>query len=509
MKLLIWHGYLLSGTGSNVYVSQLSRQLCRQGHQVLLSCQEYSPENYDFISQAWRGNPDGSFTKIFERQTSYPGKCYFFRPHIGKILPVYVTDKYRNFIVKNFLDLDERQLNFYMDSNRRAARFILKHWNVEAILTNHALPLPATLGPLAKLFNLPMISIIHGSSIDFVASKNNRYQLLALKGLEAASTIVVMSSYSREQVANLGNILNSSKIVTVPCGVNTKLFYPQLNKPKALREFKEAIDNLPPFDKNLGYRQPDADLKSKIAKLSLLDKLVVFLGKLMGTKGVQILIAASPLILSKNSNIKLVVAGFGDLRSSLENFIAAIANGNWRRLLEIAKEVDEKAKVYPYLSSYFNGLEATDRKQIYLEAASNSCFSEQIIFTGLLDQNLSSYLLRASQLMVVPSVETEAFGMVTVEGLASGLLLLVAEHSGLSDILKEMRKAAPGIDFSIKLERDKAVDQLAKKVNFMLSLPEAKRQQIVSRLQAVSRRLYCWEVVSKKIIRLAEIAKAA
>ena len=40
MKVLIWHGYLLGGTGSNVYTRSLARAWSRLGHEVVVFSQE-------------------------------------------------------------------------------------------------------------------------------------------------------------------------------------------------------------------------------------------------------------------------------------------------------------------------------------------------------------------------------------------------------------------------------------------------------------------------------------
>ena len=40
MKVLIFHGYLLRGTGSNVYNASVATALARMGHEVHLLCQD-------------------------------------------------------------------------------------------------------------------------------------------------------------------------------------------------------------------------------------------------------------------------------------------------------------------------------------------------------------------------------------------------------------------------------------------------------------------------------------
>ena len=47
MRILLWHGYLLGGTGSNVYTRALAREWSHAGHDVTVVCQERHPERYD------------------------------------------------------------------------------------------------------------------------------------------------------------------------------------------------------------------------------------------------------------------------------------------------------------------------------------------------------------------------------------------------------------------------------------------------------------------------------
>ena len=47
MRIVLWHGYLLGGTGSNVYTRQLAREWSLAGHDVVVLSQEPQPERYD------------------------------------------------------------------------------------------------------------------------------------------------------------------------------------------------------------------------------------------------------------------------------------------------------------------------------------------------------------------------------------------------------------------------------------------------------------------------------
>ena len=81
MKILFWHGYLLGGTGSNVYTRALAREWSLAGHEVVLFSQERHPELYDV------------------------GAAELVRPEIGGILPVFVLDQYEGLDARLLPDL--------------------------------------------------------------------------------------------------------------------------------------------------------------------------------------------------------------------------------------------------------------------------------------------------------------------------------------------------------------------------------------------------------------------
>ena len=83
MRILVFHGYMLRGTGSNIYNVNLARALAKLGHEVHLLCQD--------------------------RETKIEG-VEIHNPDIGGLLPVYVKDPYEGFEVKAFPELTEAEL---------------------------------------------------------------------------------------------------------------------------------------------------------------------------------------------------------------------------------------------------------------------------------------------------------------------------------------------------------------------------------------------------------------
>ena len=91
MRILLWHGYLLGGTGSNVYTRALAREWRRAGHDVVVFCQEGHPEEYDV------------------------GGAEVVRPDIGGLLPVFVLDRYEGLDAKLLPDFTRAERERYVE----------------------------------------------------------------------------------------------------------------------------------------------------------------------------------------------------------------------------------------------------------------------------------------------------------------------------------------------------------------------------------------------------------
>src|SRR3990170_2767927 len=87
----VLHGYSLEGSGSNLWTQYMAKAWCRGGRSLHLICQDKTPEKYDFVSEAYLHQVDGSPIRLFARETAYPGKCILHRPELNRAIPVYVA----------------------------------------------------------------------------------------------------------------------------------------------------------------------------------------------------------------------------------------------------------------------------------------------------------------------------------------------------------------------------------------------------------------------------------
>ena len=85
MRVLIFHGYLLGGTGSNVYNAALGEALVRNGHELHLLCQDRAPLALDWVDAA--GDWDGGSLELTVRRE--PPRATVYRPDIGGLTLAY------------------------------------------------------------------------------------------------------------------------------------------------------------------------------------------------------------------------------------------------------------------------------------------------------------------------------------------------------------------------------------------------------------------------------------
>ncbi len=103
MRILIFHGYLLAGTGSNIYNARLARALVGLGHEVHLLCQDRHPERQPFVD----ATGDWEQGELRVCVLHEPPGCTAYRPEIGGLLPVYVEDPYEGIEARTFARCSE------------------------------------------------------------------------------------------------------------------------------------------------------------------------------------------------------------------------------------------------------------------------------------------------------------------------------------------------------------------------------------------------------------------
>lgn len=179
MRILIFHGYLLRGTGSNIYNAELARSLVDLGHEVHLFCQEQRAAEYDFVDAVGRWQ-DG---KLEVERLREPVRCTVYLPDIGRTLPLYVADHYAGFDARPYPLLTDAEIERYISANVGAVRDVVAAVRPDVALANHVVMGPVILAR-ALGGTIPYAVKIHGSALEYTVRPHaGRFVRYAREGL--------------------------------------------------------------------------------------------------------------------------------------------------------------------------------------------------------------------------------------------------------------------------------------------------------------------------------------
>ena len=280
MRIIVWHGYLLGGTGSNVYTRQLAREWARAGHEVTVVCQEHHPERYDL------------------------GGAEVVRPDVGGLLPVFVLDRYEGYDVKLLQDCARKELDAWVSANAAAVSALLP---ADLVLCNHVL----LGGAVGRATGAPYAVKAHGSELEYSMRGRQELEAWGREVLADATAVFVGSGHIRRVVEEVcGHV---ERVHEVPPGVDVDEWRPR-PRVEALAGLIAEARRDAPNPGNGNERLPDEANDERLAAFLAGDTpTVVYFGKLLYNKGVHVLLEAL-----EGVEARAVVVGFGDYRAELE-----------------------------------------------------------------------------------------------------------------------------------------------------------------------------------------------
>ena len=282
MRILIWHGYLLAGTGSNVYTRAMARAWSRAGHEVVVLSQDPHPEAYDL----------GGATTV--------------RPKVDGPLPVFVLDRYSDSRPALLTEMSRHDRDLFVDQNAAAVR---AQGPADLLLTNHVL----LGGPVGAASGLPYVVKSHGSELEYAIRGNPELAAWARESLRKARAVVAGSHHVEGVLHELVGP-DPDMVHVIPPGVDVEQLRPQ-PRDEALRDLLAecAADPPNPAD-SYNERLPDDGNAERLAEFFADDRrTVLYVGKLSDEKGVGLLLDAL-----RRLDARAVVAGFGAERAALE-----------------------------------------------------------------------------------------------------------------------------------------------------------------------------------------------
>jgi glycosyltransferase involved in cell wall biosynthesis len=280
----------------------------------------------------------------------------------------------------------------------------------------------------------------HGSELEYAMRGRPDLAQWGAETLAGAEVVYAGSEHIRHVLEEV--VGHVDRVEIVPPGVDVEEFRPELRE-EALAALLEQARNDPPNPGNAEERLPDEGNAARFARFFADERpTVVYFGKLIENKGVQVLLEALPGL-----DARAVVVGFGDFREELEA-LAPLGT----------------------------------------------------LFTGPLEHRHLRHLLPLCDVAVVPSIFPEAFGMVAAEAAAAGVLPVVSAHSGLAEVAagigEEVGPEAAGLlsfpagDAAVLRERLAAI----------LALPAERRRALGLAARSAVERRWSWPVVAARLV---------
>jgi glycosyltransferase involved in cell wall biosynthesis len=410
VKILLWHGYLLGGTGSNVYTRALAREWSLAGHEVVVFCQEPRPGLYDL------------------------GGAEVVRPDIGGVLPVFVLDRYEGLEARLLQETTPEERARFVELNAAALRERLP---ADLVFANHVL----LGGPVAAATGARYAVKAHGSELEYSMRGNAELSAWGRAALEGADAVFVGSAHIREVLEDV--VGHVDRVYEVPPGVDVDEFVPE-PRDASLAALLDELRRDPPNPGDAEERQPDEGNAERLVPFfARPEPTIVYFGKLIFNKGVQLLLEAL-----NGLDAKAVIVGFGDFRAELGQLAPP----------------------------------------------------GRVLFTGPLEHRHLVHLLPLCDVAVVPSIFPEAFGMVAAEAAAAGVPPLVARHSGLAEVAEGLEEAYPEERRSLASFESGNVADLRDKLAALLALPAGERAALGAAARRTAIEKWSWRSVGERLL---------
>ncbi|MGH2961384.1 MAG: glycosyltransferase, partial [Solirubrobacterales bacterium] len=225
----------------------------------------------------------------------------------------------------------------------------------------------------------------------------------------------------------------------------------------------------------------------------------IFVGKLIGTKGLDLLLAAWPMVVRANPGARLLVVAFGEGRDVIVDLLAALDAGDVEaaRRIAAAGMVTTEAEPIPLRFCDLFLAAAPDRYSEWAREAAGS-----VALAGRLEHDDVARVMPAAEALVFPSTFPEAFGMVAAEAAACGVLPIGADHSGIREVALQLAAVLPReqrelLSFPLG---EGSVEAIAERLNGWLALDADARVPTRRALSARVHELWSWESVAGGVI---------
>jgi glycosyltransferase involved in cell wall biosynthesis len=302
-------------------------------------------------------------------------------------------------------------LPLYLAAQWRVGARLCRQWKPDLIHSHWVLPNGPVAALLASQHKLPLVINLHGSDV-FMALRSPLYRRVAQRVFSQAQAIVAPSPQLRDGAICLG--ADPRRVHLHPHGVDLDVFHP-----------------------------PDVEPSNPV---------ILFAGRLVAKKGINVLLACAPAILSQFPTAELWIAGYGDQQDVLEK---------------------QRNALPPNIQ-------------------------QQVVFLGPIAWNQMPDLLRRATMFVAPSVRDNAGnqdGLPTVilEAMACARPVVASDIAGIPLVVRH------GVNGLLTPPGDK--EALAQSIKDLLAAPERCKSLGVASRQFIEQE-FTWSAEAERLDNL-------
>ena len=228
---------------------------------------------------------------------------------------------------------------------------------------------------------------------------------------------------------------------------------------------------------------------------------IAFVGKLSLEKGVHCLIAAAPEIIARVPQARLLLIGDGVARAHLVRMRDALAKGDLDAAATAMRRASESSPEHyaEWVAEYWAALDL-DR---YRRQASAADLPQRVLFAGYRTPPQVASLIKHTDVIVIPSLIKEAFPLVSVEALCSGLMFVAPYVGGLAPILDRVAAelGVCGALARVDYRPDRMICELIERVSALLdyTADPARHTELASLCHRFALKHFDWANIVSRI----------
>ena len=456
MHVAILYGYGFNASGSAIYAMNMVEALRKEGHDVTLFCHETREDliqtqpGFQALHTDWGWllfNSEGTERCHMRSITEKPIPVSYARPELQGVTTV--------------SDLTPEQRAEYVDRMTQHLENVHSECAIDMVIVHHLSLLVEVGARFQDAHAVPFHVVVHGTALHYVIRELPEVRDTVAEHIQSATSVVALNPSVKARV--LADLPEAHEVITItPPGVNAELFRPRTTPNQ--------------------------------------QKVVGFVGRMTLDKGVHNLMAAFVDVHDQLPGVKLDLFGHGPDMDALREAHAAMAVGDKERFIEACRVQASHGRTPELAEEVMAGFEAymASVDEGWGERARSAAWN--IHFRGYVVQRELAACYRGFDIMVLPSIVPEAFPLVLLESMASGVVSVASNDAGQGWLLGQVESEISEVDGRLTYEPTHAtcVAELGERVASLIAEPP--QGGFAERAHQFVESHYCWRNIVNQIM---------